>query len=168
MDQKGERERDKGVLVVGASNQGGGICPSLVAFPVVRFTHSSLFPTNPGHDFRYGSEPRFRMVGHALAVRKVACNPHRAGGFASAGYDRLTCVWQGPTAARVHPPAGAAEARSHAPAAVHVGLFACGPPLHVFQGHTEFATGVDFDLHSPRLADCGWDGMVQVYALSTR
>jgi len=79
------------------------------------------------------SSPRNVLTGHTLAVRKIAASPHTGNILASASYDMTVRIWDLET----------------------------GRAVSVWDGHTEFAYGVDWSLFGEGwLGSVGWDGKV--------
>jgi len=79
------------------------------------------------------SSPRSILHGHTLAVRKIAASPHKGNILASASYDMTARIWD----------------------------LDLGRQISVFDGHTEFAYGVDWSLFGEGwIGTVGWDGRV--------
>lgn len=77
--------------------------------------------------------------GHSFAVRRVVFSPHRAELLASCSYDMSVCLWN--------------TASGGGQMASRFGNI-----------HSEFVTGLDFDLFSPGQAvSGGWDGKVALF-----
>lgn len=77
------------------------------------------------------------LRGHHRAIRRVKWSPYSATSLASGGYDMALRVWD---------------------------LRSLNPMVGVWEGHTEFVTGVDFSLHdrSILLATTAWDQTIQL------
>eukprot|EP00035_Acanthoeca_spectabilis_P025994 m.460831 g.460831 ORF g.460831 m.460831 type:complete len:357 (+) comp22150_c0_seq1:259-1329(+) len=100
----------------------------------------SVDKTIRGFDLRAGpgGQPLFILAGHSYAVRRVKCSPHHPTMIASSSYDFTTRIWD---------PALQGPARQ----------------VRVFDDHSEFVIGLDFNVHVPGvLADCSWDETVVV------
>ena len=75
------------------------------------------------------------MTGHSLAVRKIAASPHSGALVATASYDMSVRIWD-------------------------VDLGRC---IAIWDGHTEFAIGVEWSLFGEGwIGSAGWDGKVYV------
>eukprot|EP00038_Savillea_parva_P029749 m.73265 g.73265 ORF g.73265 m.73265 type:complete len:353 (-) comp8826_c0_seq2:57-1115(-) len=100
----------------------------------------SVDKTIRGFDLRAGpgAPPLFELTGHTYAVRRVKCSPHHPTMIASSSYDFTTRIWD---------PARQGPAQM----------------VRVFDDHSEFVIGLDFNVHVPNtLADCSWDERVVV------
>ena len=75
------------------------------------------------------------LSGHGLAVRKIASCPHSGNLLASASYDMSVRIWD----------------------------LDLGRAVAIWDGHTEFAYGVDWSLFGEGwVGSVGWDGRVFV------
>lgn len=94
-----------------------------------------------GWDLRNATEPLFVLRGHNYAVKCIKFSPYHENIVASCSYDFTTRIWD----------------TKNAPSAT---AFNC----KVFQHHTEFVYGLDFNIHVPnQLADCSWDEHVELF-----
>eukprot|EP00042_Codosiga_hollandica_P025387 m.113000 g.113000 ORF g.113000 m.113000 type:complete len:311 (-) comp51855_c0_seq1:587-1519(-) len=79
--------------------------------------------------------PMFELHGHKYGVRRLKASPHVAGVVASCSFDFTTRIWD----------------------------IASRTCILSFEDHSEFVSGIDFNLHVPgELADCAWDQQVVV------
>jgi len=82
--------------------------------------------------------PLHLLRGHYRAVRKVRWSPWSATTLASSGYDMVVRRWE---------------------------LTSLNPMAGCWEGHTEFATGLDWSLRSKDLiASCAWDQSIHLLA----
>ncbi|KXJ17053.1 peroxisomal targeting signal 2 receptor [Exaiptasia diaphana] len=90
-----------------------------------------------GWDIRNTESPVFSFKSHQYAVRRLKCSPHHGNILASCSYDFSVRTW---------------DLRDTS-------------PLQTIEHHSEFVTGLDFNLHQEgQLADCSFDGLVMVYS----
>lgn len=77
------------------------------------------------------------LRGHRRAVRKLKWSPFSAGGLYSVSYDMTLRAWD---------------------------LCSLNPSKGVWDGHTEFVTGLDISLYDRNLllATCAWDQSIQI------
>lgn len=95
-------------------------------------------------DLRRPGMPLSILMGHGLAVRRVAWSPHQRSLLASASYDMSVCLWE--TAAGGGGFGGA-------------GGLARLAPARRWGHHTEFAVGLSWsNLVEGAIASSGWDG----------
>jgi len=89
-------------------------------------------------DLRKMQTPLQVLNGHRYAVRKVKCSPHEGNIIASASYDMNVNIWN---------------------------LEDTKDPLKfVHKQHTEFCSGIDFNLYNKRqVASSSWDGRLLVW-----
>eukprot|EP00127_Corallochytrium_limacisporum_P003837 Clim_evm51s153 gene=Clim_evmTU51s153 len=91
-------------------------------------------------DIRRPLNPLFIFPGHQFAVRKVKFSPHDKNRILSCSYDMTVRLWN------MGAPNGQAQEG-------------------VYDHHTEFVVGIDFDLHRRGVvADCSFDETVQIYS----
>ena len=89
-------------------------------------------------DVRNPSAPTAVLLGHSYPVRKLAFSPHVEPLLLSCSYDMTVRLWD----------VAAGE----------------DPLINVWQHHSEFAVGVDWDVLSEGMvASCGWDATVRVW-----
>ena len=81
--------------------------------------------------------PLAELRGHSFAVRRVKYSPHSAEHLVSASYDMTVAAWN-----------------TDAP----------DPLLYVYDRHTEFVCGVDFNLYLPgQIATSSWDETTHIF-----
>ncbi|KAJ3391007.1 peroxisomal targeting signal 2 receptor [Entophlyctis sp. JEL0112] len=89
-------------------------------------------------DIRNTTKEMALLSGHDYAVRRVKCSPHSGTVVGSTSYDMTMRLWD------FSRPSG-------------TGL------LHVYDAHTEFVLGLDFNLFVPgQIATCAWDESLHV------
>lgn len=95
-----------------------------------------------GWDIRSPAAPVFTLAGHERAVKKVRFSPFEGNVIGSVSYDFTTRIWD-------------------------TALAPNSQALLTLQNHTEFAYGLDFNVHARGvLADCGWDQNVSISCAS--
>jgi peroxin-7 len=88
-------------------------------------------------DLRFPEREVHCLRGHQLAVRRVKCSPHHGNLIASVGYDMTMRVWD------LDQPEM--------------------PMVDVYDAHTEFVVGLDWNLYVPgQVATSAWDEHVHV------
>jgi peroxin-7 len=89
-------------------------------------------------DLRRSDHELLCLRGHEYAVRRVKCSPHNGNIIASASYDMTMRIWD-------------ISRQSN-------------PLMEVYDGHTEFVLGLDFNLYiEGQIATCAWDENVHIF-----
>eukprot|EP00356_Strombidium_inclinatum_P017028 CAMPEP_0170482438 /NCGR_PEP_ID=MMETSP0208-20121228/2460_1 /TAXON_ID=197538 /ORGANISM="Strombidium inclinatum, Strain S3" /LENGTH=128 /DNA_ID=CAMNT_0010755277 /DNA_START=555 /DNA_END=937 /DNA_ORIENTATION=- len=84
-------------------------------------------------------QPMMFLTGHTLAVRKVKFSPYHANILASSSYDMSIKVWDCNTQS----------------------------PINSFDQHSEFVTGLDFNLFvENQIAAASWDKTASVFSIA--
>ncbi|CAM9428366.1 unnamed protein product [Choristocarpus tenellus] len=126
-------------------------------------------------DLRNPSRPLATLLGHTYAIRRIQCSPHATGVLASASYDMTVLLWDSLVSSRTHGagaiPGGRLSTIHRAGGGARAeGLM--GLPesvLDVCSGHTEFVSGLSFNLFSSSLlASCAWDRKVCLWRYPPR
>ncbi|KAJ3358722.1 peroxisomal targeting signal 2 receptor [Kappamyces sp. JEL0680] len=89
-------------------------------------------------DLRNIHLPLVELRGHGYAVRRVKASPHDGNLVGSASYDMTVRIWN----------------------------LALGQQVFVYDGHSEFCLGLDFNLFKRgQLATCAWDESMRILSL---
>jgi len=108
------------------------------------------------------AQPVNVLAGHAFAVKRLKCHPHHSGVLGTASYDMTACLWDARPLPELQQPAESVV--TDPPTVDFGGRGSGGGQLLARAEHSEFATGLDFNLFAhDRVATCGWDRQVKLW-----
>jgi len=97
-----------------------------------QLTTNDYYPKNQLWDLRMPNRVMLTLAGHRYAIRRLKYSPHKGNILGTVSYDMTACIWNIDNAN--------------------------DPLVFMYDRHTEFACGIDFNLYVPgQVATTSWD-----------